>query len=229
MLEVISDNVRAVAGVLRTPVGAVFPLRATVIRLADGGLWIHSPVSFTAAEAAEIDAFGPVRHIVAPNAFHHLFAAEALNRWPQAKLSKSPALVKKRPDLDAAHVLGEGPPPWPANEIQALEIEGAPLVREFVFFHRESGSLLLTDSAFNILAPASFLSALWFRLGGTYKVFRQSRLFSMVIKDAAAAARSGRRVLEWDVRRVVPCHGEVVTENAHAALAKAWAKMLAAR
>ena len=226
MLEHITDDIRAVRSTLRTATGAVFPLRATLVRLADGGLFLHSPVRFTDVEAAEIDAFGPVRHLVAPNGFHHLFAREAMNRWPDAKLSKSPALLKKRPDLDAAWVLGEGTPPWPADEIQTLEIEGAPLIREFVFFHRASGTLLLTDSAFNVLEPASWLSALWFRLGGTYKVFRQSRLFALVIKDRPAAARSGRRVLEWDIRRVVPCHGELVTENARDALTLAWTKML---
>jgi hypothetical protein len=227
MLETIADKVWGVRSSLKTGLGAVFPLRATVVRLADGGLWIHSPVRFSDAEAAEIDALGPVRHIVAPNAFHHLYAGDAAKRWPQATLSKAPPLVKKRPDLAPANVLGEGAPAWSTDEIDLVELAGAPMVREFAFFHRASGALMLTDSAFNITEPATTWSGIWFRMTGAYKVFTQSRIYAMVIKDKAAAAAAGRRVLEWPIRVVVPCHGECVTEDAHAALGRAWAKMLA--
>ena len=43
----------------------------------------------------------------------------------------------------------------------------------------------------------------------------------MVIKDKAAAAATGRRVLERPIRVVVPCHGECVADDAHAALGRA--------
>jgi len=226
MIETLADGVYGIESSLRTGLGVTLPLRTTLLRLSDGGLLMHSPVRLSDADAQAIDALGPVRHIVAPNAFHHLYAGDAQRRWPGAALSKSPALVKKRPDLQAAHVLGDGPPPWRTEDVDLCEIDGAPMAREFVFFHRPSGALLVTDSAFNIQHPASTFSALWFRLTGAHKAFVQSRIFALVIKDKAAAARSGRRVLDWDVRLVVPCHGEVVRDDARAALGRAWGKML---
>ncbi len=228
MLEHICEDVHGVRGSLRMATGVVFPLRSTVVRLPGGELLLHSPIRFSEAEASAIDALGPVRYVVAPNGFHHLYARLALERWPGAQLAKSPALVAKRPDLAATHVLGQGAPPWAATALEALPIEGAPAIGEFCFFHVPSGSLLLTDAAFNIAEPANLMSALVFRLGGTYKRFRQSRLFGMGIKDRAAAAASARRILERPIRRVIPCHGEVVAPptDARAALEDAWAPML---
>ena len=228
-LENIADGVWGVRSRLRSGLGVVFPLRATVIRLRDGGLWTHSPVRFSDAEAAAIDALGPVRHVVAPNAFHHLFAGDALRRWPGATLSKSPALVKKRPDLAPAHVLGDGTPPWPISEIEAVPLGGAPMVRESAFIHVDSGTLLLTDAAFNIRVPETAWSSVWFSLTGANGRFVMSRIYRMVVKDRAAAAESARAVLEREIRRVVPCHGEVVTEDAREALLAAWAWLLQGR
>ena len=64
--------------------------RMTVIRLPDGGLWIHSPVRFEPAHRAAVDALGPVRFLVAPNLMHHLhiprrFQAERLQIRRAAK------------------------------------------------------------------------------------------------------------------------------------------------
>ena len=48
---------------------------------------------------ADLDRLGPVTHIVAPNAFHHLFAAERKAAHPDAVLHAPEALRRKRPDL----------------------------------------------------------------------------------------------------------------------------------
>jgi len=76
---------------LRVQAGFHLPIRMTVIRLADGGLWLHSPVAIDEATAAAIDALGPVRHIVAPNLLHHLFAGAAAERWSRTARPRPPA------------------------------------------------------------------------------------------------------------------------------------------
>ena len=47
--------------------GFDYPTRMVVVRLADKGLWLWSPVERTAAIENEIRTLGPVQHIVSPN------------------------------------------------------------------------------------------------------------------------------------------------------------------
>jgi hypothetical protein len=63
--------------------------RMTVVRLRDGGLFVHSPVPLTPALRAEVDALGSVRHIVAPNIAHHLYVGEWKEAYPDALLDCS--------------------------------------------------------------------------------------------------------------------------------------------
>lgn len=44
--------------------------RMAVVRLADGSLWVHSPVQWGPELARQLEALGPVKHIVSPN-FEH--------------------------------------------------------------------------------------------------------------------------------------------------------------
>ncbi|TPK80169.1 DUF4336 domain-containing protein [Mesorhizobium sp. B2-4-13] len=64
-----------------------------VVRLADGGLWLWSPVERTAAIEGEIRALGPVRHIVSPNKLHCLFWGEWQAAFPAANLWATAATI----------------------------------------------------------------------------------------------------------------------------------------
>ena len=69
----------------------------TVIQLAGGGLWLHSPIRLDDALRAALDAMGPVRFIVAPNKAHHLFAKKCLAMYPQARCSSRRACLTNGP------------------------------------------------------------------------------------------------------------------------------------
>ena len=73
--------------------------RMTVIRLADGSLLLHSPVSLDHGLRRELDSIGRVRFTVAPNRVHHLHAGEVAEAYPEARLWVAPGLERKRPDL----------------------------------------------------------------------------------------------------------------------------------
>jgi hypothetical protein len=47
-----------------------FPTRMVVVRLANGDLLLWSPTEPDDMLRAEIDALGPVRHLVSPNKIH---------------------------------------------------------------------------------------------------------------------------------------------------------------
>jgi hypothetical protein len=58
--------------------------RMTVVRLAEGGLFVHSPVPLDDATRAAVDALGEVRAVVAPSLFHHLSIGEWKAAYPRA-------------------------------------------------------------------------------------------------------------------------------------------------
>ena len=51
--------------------GIPFPTRMTVIRLAKGDLFLHSPIRYSKALADRLSVLGRIRHLVSPNWIHY--------------------------------------------------------------------------------------------------------------------------------------------------------------
>lgn len=225
MLTPIADEVWGAEDDLFMPGGLHFRVRMTVIRLPDGGLWLHSPIAIDDELADALAALGPVKHLVAPNALHHLYFGDAQARYPDAICWAAPTLAAKRSDLRFERTLGEDPPPW-AEAIEQRFVEGVPWMSETVFLHRPSGTLLVTDLFFNIQRPANRRSRFFFWLLGVLGRPKQSPLVRMQIKDKAAAADSARGILQWSFARAVPAHGPVVEQDAARVLAEVLRPMI---
>lgn len=209
---------------LRIQAGFHLPVRMTVIRLADGGLWLHSPLAIDDATAAELDALGPVRHIVAPSLLHHLFAGAAHQRWPAAQVHAPAGLTAKQPALKIDRPLAADAR-WP--ELAIVAIAGAPKIAEHVFVHRPSGTLIVTDLLFNVDAAPGLLSPLILRMVGAWKRLAQSKIWRSMVKDRAAARASAEQVMALEFRRLVPAHGLVVEgPDTHARVGEALRWML---
>lgn len=226
MLTPITDAIWSAEDDLFMPGGLHFPVRMTVIRLPDGGLWIHSPINIDDALAAELAQLGPVKHLVAPNALHHLYFGAAQARYPDATCWAAPTLAEKRSDLRFDHTLGADPPPW-AGVIDQQFVGGVPWMSETAFLHRPSGTLLVTDLFFNMQRPANRRSRFFFWLIGVLGRPKQSPIVRMQTKDRAAAAASAHALLRWPVERLVPAHGPVVADDAPRVLAEVLAPMIA--
>ncbi|MFV8749863.1 DUF4336 domain-containing protein [Nannocystaceae bacterium ST9] len=207
MLRALDRDLWCLDADLRVQAGFHLPIRMTVVRLAEGGLWLHSPIAIDDAVAAELEALGPIRHIVAPSLMHHLFARPACERWPSATLHAPASLASKRSDLAIERPLAEDSR-WP--ELAIVAIEGAPKLDEFVFVHRPSGSLIVTDLVFNVHAVAGLMSPMILRMVGAWRALAQSRIWRATTKDRVAAKASVERVLALEFARLVPAHGEVV-------------------
>ena len=198
--------------------------RMTVIRLGDGGLFLHSPTRLDAATRSAVEGLGPVRHVIAPNRFHHLFVEDYLRAYAQARFYAAPGLAEKRRDLRFDAVLGdEAPPAW-ADELDQLLIRGIPRFNEVVFHHRASRTLILTDLLFNIQEESPFSLRAVTRIAGVYgrpSMAPDMRRFQ--IKDRPAFAHSIERLLAWDVERIVLAHGRVIAGDGRQALREAFA------
>lgn len=208
---------------------APFPTRMTLVRLADGGLWCHSPIAPDDALFAAVDALGPVRHLVSPNLLHYAHIAAWKRRYPQALAWASPGVRKRaasqrievRFDVD----LADAPPSDWAASIDQLRFRGSRVMQEIVFLHRASGTLILADLIENFEAEKLTGAMRWMaRLGGVLdpdgKAPLDLRLTYLGRKRQARACLA--RMAAWRPQRVVLAHGRCYLENAEAELGRAF-------
>ena len=192
--------------------------RMTVIRLPEGGLWVHSPVKLEAAARQAVDALGPVRFLVAPNVMHHLFVGDWAAAYPEARVVAPAGLRRKRPGLRLDAELTDTPAPGYAEVFSQQLMRGVPKLDEYVFLHRPSRTLLVTDLAFHIRQSPSWLTRTYIKLFGAYGKLAPTLLIKTMVKDRAALRASLDTVLGWDFERVVVCHGEVLERGGREAL-----------
>ncbi len=218
----VGDDIWVVDRPFRVPgIGLQVGTRMTVIRLEDGGLFLHSPVALDPELRGQLEALGPIRHAVAPNLHHHLYLSD-YRELPDVKLYAAPGVEKKRPDLAFDAVLtDEAPEAW-RGQLDQHCFRGAPFMGEVVFFHRRSGSLLLADLAFNFVECEHRLTRWWLKLMGGYGRFGQPRHVRWLFRDKAAARRSAETILAWDIQRVVVTHGVVLQQSARRVLRQAF-------
>ena len=207
--------------------------RTTVVRLHDGQLALHSPGPLGDDDAAAIGQLGRVGLILAPNLLHHRFIADARRRFPDARLVAPAGLADKRRDLvvdlplalDQAHA-----PALPQldDTLAPIAIAGMPKLDEIVWLHRPSKTLLVGDLVFNLRPPRPWLTRTVMKLNGAWDRFGPSKIFRRLVRDRAALRRGVEQILQHDFERVMVVHGEVLEENARAALRDAFAWLLSA-
>lgn len=205
-----------------------FSTRMTVIRLTDGGLFLHSPIHLDGGLRAELDGLGEVRAIVAPNKFHHLFAGDACAAYPNAKLYGALGLPLKRKDLKFAGMLGDEPRPEWRGDIEQRTIKGASMLNEVAFFHPASRTLILTDLVFNVPKDRPWGIPLVFRLMGAGGRCGPHRFVRWMIRDKEAARESLGFIMRWDFDRVIVAHGDVIESGGHKKVRDAFGFILGA-
>lgn len=189
-----------------------FPTRMTVIRMADGGLFIHSPTPITESLRAEIDALGPVRHIVGPNRIHYWWVPEWRNAYPEAEVYLAPRIREQagdRIDFAAREMTERTGYPWD-GEIGTLPVEGD-FMTEVVFFHIASRTLILTDLIENFEPQklSSLFMRLITRLGGVQAPDGQMpRDMRWTYRKQRAGVREAiETMIGWNPERIVLAHG----------------------
>ena len=206
-----------------TFIGLNFDARMTIVRLPDGSLLLHSPVPITDAVAKELDGLGAVRHIVAPNLFHHLFVADAAARWPEAAVYGPEGLAKKRPDLTLNHTLGQVA--MPAG-IQAISLAGMVPLAETVLLHAASRTLISCDLVLNFTQPRGWWTKLYLSLNGLNGKPGVSKMVAMTaFKDHTAMRASLDEILAADFDRLILAHGDIIETGGRDTFAESFAWM----
>ena len=194
--------------------------RTTVVRLSDGGLFVHCPVPLDAATRVEVDALGPVRAVVASSLFHHLYVGEWMRAYPQALFCACPGLSEKRPDLTFGHVLGDTPHPLWAADLEQLFFS-ARFEKEVVFFHRRTRTMISADALLNLRHHKSrrtrLVALFMFNLGPG-----RGWMERIAVRDWKLGRAQVDRMLEWDIERILIAHGDLVLENGRDVLRDAY-------
>ena len=224
MLTAFGPHVWLAAGPETRVAGFAYPTRMAIVRLADGSLWIWSPVALTPALAAAVDGLGPVRHLIAPNTLHHLSVGAWQAAYPAAHLHAAPGLRARRPDLEIDADLADTAPPAWAGQIDQIIMRGNRITTEAVFFHRASATALFTDLIQQFDAQAF---SGWRRVVARLDLMTAPaptvpRKFRLAFTNRAAARVAINRVLAWPIERLVMAHGPAIGQGGHAAVAKAF-------
>lgn len=205
------------------------PTRMTIVRLADGKVWLHSPIAFSPDLLASIEAIGPVAVVVAPNTLHHLFFAAWAKACPDAALFAAPGLGPRFGDAIAnrpvAVLEDQLAASWRADiDLHVIELG---TFCEAVFHHRASGTLIVTDLMQNFEARRvrNLLVRLILMAGGaTGPNGRPSIEIRFAARRHRAALRRGvEQMLAWQPRSVILSHGLCYREDAMKEIKRAFA------
>lgn len=205
-----------------------FTTRMTVVRLAGGGLWLHSPTAAEPSLVAEVAALGEVGFLVAPNRLHHEFVGDWARLFPSARVYAAPGVAENAerfPD-DAVTLEGDAPTEWD-GEIEQVAFAGR-FMTEIVFRHRPSETVIVTDLIENFEREKVRCRGLWWliRLGGAAGGTTPRDLRATFGRRDEALRRAARRVAGWQPQRVILAHGGWFEEDAAARLRAALSWLL---
>jgi len=194
--------------------GLRLPVRMTVIRLADGALLLHSPTSYSPVLLQALQAFGPVRHLLAPSMAHWQFVADWQQACPEATVWAAPGLATRgqvrssplRIDRELTPNLAE---PW-GEAVEVTYVPGGGGFCEAALFHRPSRTLVLTDLIIN-LEPGKlpFAERTGARLVGSLALHGKTPLHLRLVVNMhrGEAKQAARRLLALAPDKVVFAHG----------------------
>lgn len=192
--------------------GNDFGRTVTVVRLKSGKLVIHSSAPFAAQEIAAIHELGEPAWLLDATLFHDSFASQgcrAFERVPYLAPAgfREVSGVQTRP-------LSPSPNEW-NGELDVFPLAGMPKVREHVFYHRASRTLIVCDLFFSFGKSGSawmpFILRYVLRLKNGVGM---SGFFRFMIKDRAAFIHSLRPLLSLDFERIIVGHGDIIKRDA---------------
>jgi len=192
--------------------GFPYPTRMSIIRLANGHLFVHSPIGTDPDLLAQVDALGEVRYLISPNKIHHLFMGDWAEIYPKAELHASPGLPKKRKDLKFKSTLTDTAPKAWSNEIDQAVLKGSFFMKEVAFFHRGTSTMIVADMIERLDGHdwswwgkiLGRLDGLMGPKGGMPREWRASFI------NRKQARKDLARMIAWDPQRIVIAHGPCV-------------------
>jgi len=206
-----------------------FATRTSIVRLAGGGLWVHSPTELSPPLAAELTSLGPVEHLVAPNRIHYWWLGDWANAFPDAVTYAAPGVRRQAArhrrfaDYDR-DLQANAAYPW-SGEVETLLVPGS-YMTEAVFFHVASRTLILTDLIQNYETAriANPLLRLLARLSGAVDPDGKMPidLRATFLTHRKPLREAVRTMIAWAPDRIIIAHGRWYRGHAVAELQRAF-------
>ena len=206
-----------------------FPTRMVVVRLVNGELFLWSPTELDDRLRAEIDALGPVRHLVSPNKIHYAHIATWKRAYPEATAWASPGVreraASQRVDVFFDADLGDLPEEVWVKDLDQLIFRGGRFMEEVVFFHRKTRTLILADLIENFEAEkVGGLHGWLVRLAGAADPDGKAPIdLRLTFLGGKKEARSTfERMVGWEPEKVIMAHGRPYEREGTAELRRAF-------
>ena len=206
-----------------------FATRMVVVRLANRDLFLWSPTEPDEGLREEIDALGPVRHLVSPNKLHYVHICAWKRACPEATAWASPGVMERAASRGAEvcfdrDLVDEPEGAWQADLYQLI-FRGSRFMEEVVFFHRKTRTLILADYIENFeVEKVGFFYAWMLRLAGVAdpdgKAPIAARLTFLGRKEEARL--SLEEMLAWRPEKVIMAHGRPYYRDGTAELRRAF-------
>ncbi|MDH5693304.1 MAG: hypothetical protein OEZ47_09400, partial [Gammaproteobacteria bacterium] len=146
--------------------------------------------------------------LFAPNKMHNLYLDDWILRFPQAT-TYAPFMIKNSKNFVRLSRTTVGN--FKSTHSECLDIiflEGVPAVKEYILFHAQTKTLIVTDCIFNLKKSKGIVSNLMLRANDALNKTGPSRLFRSAIKDKQSFSTSLHEILERDFDSIVLSHGD---------------------
>ncbi|KAJ9610682.1 hypothetical protein H2200_005459 [Cladophialophora chaetospira] len=195
-------------------------LRSAAVKLHDNRVLVLNPIQLEKSVHDKLTAMGGV-HFVASDLGHHLYVKDYLDTWPDAKAIGVKGLEGKRKDVKWNFVY-ENAQRKPedvfgfSEDVESVMFEGF-ITRAVAWYHRPSGTLIQSDLLMNLPCTEQYkpsssdtgpLSRGFATLAYPQSLFHRALLYYAATTDYSLMRRDAKKVAEWNVQRIVPCHGE---------------------
>lgn len=215
----IADDLFTLRATFRMMPGVVMPICMTIIRNPlDQTLIIYSPLNPNMY--ADLSSLGTVTTIIAPAGMHTTYVRKSTEFYPSATLYSTPALKTRFPARDWGTIItAETASDILGTHVRSTLLTLKPEFAEIILLHESSNTLIVCDAVFNFTPAALGTSSLLFRFytwvtGARKPLDLNTPLKKLSHSYCLTALPQYDALLEWPWSRVIPCHGDVVDQNA---------------
>jgi len=183
--------------------------RVTVIRSKAGGVFVWSPLPAVSINIENIRELSDDVTFILQSKMHNLYINDYQEYFPNSRF----LAANEEYDKNSQYEMFSSCKPL-EEEFYYVEVAGMPKVKEVVFYHIETKTLIVADLFFNVSTPKSGFRRFLCSVAGIGDKPKSSRLWKSMIKDADEYCASLKAILEWDIDRIITGHGNCVNSGA---------------